>query len=292
MEYDAQIQRLKGLTRQRACGSRVAALGLVCVLLRGTSGIPAYADQIIVTASKDNTLYETATGSTSNAGGTAMFAGRNSQATSSIRRALLWFDIAATVPAGSTITGVQLTMYNDAANAQDESVALHRVAFDWGEGTSVATGGQGSGAAATSGDATWLHTFFNTQLWVQAGGDFQPSASASTIVGATASYTWISTAGMVADVQGWLYDPTTNFGWGVVGNELAPSTAKRFATREEPDTTRRPKLIVEYVPSPVPIPTLSEWGVVTLALFLLVAGTLAVLKRGAIASGEVAHTRV
>jgi len=280
MEYEAPIQRLKGLTGQRACGSRAAALSLVCALLRGASGIPAHADQIIVTASKDNTLYETADGSTSNGAGTATFAGRNSQASNSIRRALLRFDISGDVPAGSTVTSVQLTMYNDAANAQNESVSMHRVLVDWGEGTSIATGGQGSGAAASAGDSTWLHPFFNTQLWNQPGGDFEPSASASTVVGAEAMSVWGSTAAMVADVQSWLDSPTTNFGWCIVGSETAPSTAKRFATREQPDASRRPTLVVEYVPSAFPIPTLSEWGTVLLALLLLVAGALEIVKRG------------
>jgi hypothetical protein len=275
MEHDAQIQRLKGPTGRRVCGSRVAALGLVCVLLRGASGIPAHADQIILTASKDNTLYETADGSTSNGAGTTMFAGRNSQATNSIRRALAWFDVSASVPAGSTIISAQLTMYNDASNEQDESVSLHRVAGDWGEGSSVASGGQG--AAATSGDASWLHTFFNTQLWAQAGGDFQPIASGSTNVGATASYTWGSTAALVADVQSWLDSPTTNFGWCVVGSESAPSTAKRFATHEEADSARHPRLIVDYVPAGVP--AISDWSAVTLALLLAIAGSLQILKR-------------
>ena len=110
MEHDAQIQRLKGLTSPRTCGSRAATLGLVCLLLRGASGVPAHADQIVVTASKDNTLYETADGSTSNGAGTTMFAGRNSQAANSIRRALVWFDVSASISAGSTIIRAQLTM--------------------------------------------------------------------------------------------------------------------------------------------------------------------------------------
>jgi hypothetical protein len=221
-------------------------------------------------------LFESADGSTSNGAGTTMFAGRNSQATNSIRRAVLRFDVSGDVPAGSTITSVQLTMYNDAANVQDESVSLHRVARDWGEGSSVASGGQG--AAATSGDATWLHAFFNAQFWNQPGGDFEPGASASTVVGAEASYVWGSTAAMVADVQSWLDSPTTNFGWCVVGNESASSTAKRFATHEEADSARRPRLIVDYVRPGVP--AISEWGAVALALLLAIVGSTRILKRG------------
>jgi len=246
------------------------------VFFRGGAGIPAHADQIVVTASKDNTLYETPDGSTSNGMGTAMFAGRNSQATDSIRRALVWFDVSANIPAGSMILSAQLTMYNDAANLQGESVSLHRAGGDWGESTSVAGGGQG--AAASFGDATWLHTFFNTEYWNQPGGDFEPSASASTTVGAPGFYTWGSTMGMVEDMQGWLDNPAGNSGWCVLGNESAPSTAKRFATHEEADSSRRPRLIVDFVAPGVP--AISEWGVVAFALLLAITGTLRILNRG------------
>ena len=37
---------------------------------------------------------------------------------------------------------------------------------------------------------------------------------------------------MVADVQGWLDNPASNFGWLMLGDETAIVTAKRFDTRE------------------------------------------------------------
>ena len=37
---------------------------------------------------------------------------------------------------------------------------------------------------------------------------------------------------MVADVQSWLDNPASNFGWLVLGDETAIATAKRFDTRE------------------------------------------------------------
>ncbi len=51
--------------------------------------------------SKDNTLYEDATGSTSNGAGSNTFAG--SINTGPVRRAVLAFEIAGNIPAGSTI---------------------------------------------------------------------------------------------------------------------------------------------------------------------------------------------
>ena len=50
------------------------------------------------------------------------------------------------------------------------------------------------------------------------GGDFSATVSASQSVGAIGQYTW-SSAQMVADVQSWLDNPASNFGWLVLGDE-------------------------------------------------------------------------
>ena len=53
----------------------------------------------------------------------------------------------------------------------------------------------------------------------------------------------------MADVQTWLDDPTTNFGWMLIGQaEEANFTARRFASHE--DTGRAPYLVIDYVPPP------------------------------------------
>jgi spore coat protein A len=51
---------------------------------------------------------------------------------------------------------------------------------------------------------------------------------------------------LAADVQSWLSNPSTNFGWVVVGQEGSNNTAKRFDTREIADPTFRPVLQVTY----------------------------------------------
>ena len=53
-----------------------------------------------------------------------------------------------------------------------------------------------------------------------------------------------SHAQMVADVQGWLDNPTTNYGWILAGDESGATSAKRFATREITIPEFRPRLIV------------------------------------------------
>ncbi len=124
---------------------------------------------------------------------------------------------------------------------------MHRVAKNWGEGTSNATlgaGGGGAGGSATTGDATWLHTFFDTERWEKPGGDFTAAASSSVEVAANGDYVWRS-ATMVDDVQAWVDHPDSNFGWLLRGDENSVSTAKRFGSRE---SGTPPVLLVQFTP--------------------------------------------
>jgi len=54
---------------------------------------------------------------------------------------------------------------------------------------------------------------------------------------------------MVADVQMWVDQPETNFGWLVIGNESERSTAKRFASKDNSTTADHPTLTIVYMPS-------------------------------------------
>jgi len=209
-------------------------------------------------AVKDNTLYDDPTGSLSNGSGEHMFAGNTFG--DFRRRAVIEFDIAGNLPVGSIIDSVELTLYfSRTAAADSANVELHRLLSDWGEGTSDATGEEGSGAPAATNDATWIHTFFNTAFWVLSGGDYSSSTSASTRVGTFFDYgfyTWGSTPEMVADLQGWLDDPPSNHGWILIGDESTFPTSKRFSTRENATMANRPSLTVYYSQAPPPAPVL------------------------------------
>lgn len=201
---------------------------------------------------RDNTLYEDANGALSNGAGRFIFAGRaGATAQDAIRRALIRFDVAGSaIPAGSTVDSVRLRMSMSRTRAGPTAVTLHRVTADWGEAGSDAvgpSGQEGTGTAAEAGDATWIHRFFDTDLWSAAGGDFVTTQSASTQVMTTGLYTWQSTASMVADVQGWLSDGSTNFGWILIGDESASLTAKQFGSRDNSDANSRPKLTIYYL---------------------------------------------
>src|SRR6266851_7002350 len=206
----------------------------------------------------DNTLYQVATADPSqqlsNGAGQRFYVGRTSVGANDIRRGAIKFDLSA-VPAGSTITGVTLTLNLSKTRNGAQNIALHRALMNWGEGTSNAAlagrGGEGIGIQATTGDVSWFYTFFPTQKWTTPGGDFVAIASASTSVNGVGSYPWTG-AGLTADVQQWLNSPVTNFGWIVTGNEASGDTSKEFDTKENTTATARPVLTVNFTPPSPP----------------------------------------
>ena len=128
--------------------SSKAFLTLLFVSLSCTGFESASANIINIMPSKDNTLYEydPAEGDHSNGAGFHFFAGEN--AMGEIRRGVLAFDIAGTIPPGSTITAVSLSMNMSMTPTGAVTVELHKLLADWGEGTSHAPMGEGAGAQA------------------------------------------------------------------------------------------------------------------------------------------------
>jgi hypothetical protein len=212
--------------------------------------LTASAATLTIGASRDNTLYEEVSGALSNGAGPTFFVGKTGGG--GIRRGLIEFDLSA-IPSGSMVESVSLTIFLEQAQSFPTDVTLHEVLAEWGEGASSAGVRGGIGAPATANDATWQHTFSTRSFWTNAGGDFQPIASATLEVGAEGStYTWTSPLGLVADVQGWIDAPATNHGWLLRGDESQTGTAKAFATREASTAIHRPALTVTFTPVPEP----------------------------------------
>jgi hypothetical protein len=145
------------------------------------------------------------------------------------KRGLIEFNIAGAIPAGATITSVSLQMTvgqvagsgggSSGGSGAGETISLYDESQPWGQPTNIAGstyfGGAGHGGAAVTGDTTWNDAFYNTTPWNIAGGDWSSSLTDiadQTVTGSLTSFTWSSTA-MLADVQNWLDDSSTNFGW-------------------------------------------------------------------------------
>ena len=226
---------------------RVLPTTLFSLLLTGTAWAQCPEGTVEIIADRDNTLYEDATGMLSNGSGSYLFAGRTGQGSEPIRRGLIHFDVATAVDPEAVIAGATLQLTLD--QPQDHglhAIGLHDVQADWGEGASVAGMGQGGGGAAMANDATWLNTFFNTATWTTAGGDFDTTASASTVSGGTDGvFVWQS-LDMVNDAQDWLDTPGTNYGWLVMGTEGGGTTSLRFGSRE--NSGNEPTLCLELCP--------------------------------------------
>ncbi|MFO1492884.1 MAG: PQQ-dependent sugar dehydrogenase [Kiritimatiellia bacterium] len=204
---------------------------------------------------QDNTMYYES--DNSNAVGPHLFAGVN--ANFHPRRALLRFDLSA-LPASITVQAASLRLVMNQGPTAAHDFRLHRVLESWGEGTSDAGTPGGTGAAPTSGDATWHHRFYSATTWSAAGGSFAATASATTqVTNATGAYTWSATP-MVNDVRAWLDNPSTNFGWILRGADEAQSfTAKRFSSRENATAADRPALSVTYQVVPPPPTRRQAW---------------------------------
>ncbi len=192
----------------------------------------------------DNTIYNES-GTSSNGAGAYLFSGRTNGG--NVRRALVKFALT-DIPSNATITSVSLAMRVSRvpSSGVTGNFSLRKITADWGEGTSDAGGNEGGGANATTNDATWSHRLFNTQTWTNPGGDFSATVSATTSIAGVGSYTWASTPELVADVQGWLSNPSSNFGWIIIGDETTNLTAKRFDSRSSTTSANRPVLTVQY----------------------------------------------
>jgi hypothetical protein len=168
-------------------------------------------------------------------------------------RALLKFEVSSSVPVGASITQVNLIVVVVKAPAQgvNSNFVLHRLLQDWGEG---GKGGPSGGMPASVGEATWLSRFHPATLWTvpggQAGTDYAEAPSSVAFVSGLDLYEFTSSAGMIADVQSWVDDPGSNFGWMLkTESEGDNATARRFASRENLFGDA-PQLVVKYTMAP------------------------------------------
>lgn len=237
------------------------------LLLASIYSIASYADVVTLVASKDASIFQN-NPDYSNGGGPGIFSGTSG--TGSPRRALIAFDMTS-IPAGAIITSVQLTLtLGLVANGGPPSatIGLYALTQSWGQGTTggtaTAINGTGQGYPANPGDATWNSAHYSATTptqWATPGGDHASTASATLFLNnntAGSSFTWLSTPQLVANAQGWLNNPATNFGLELINaDEVSSSTLFAFYSSEWDNTqnggsaSQVPQLQVTYtVPEP------------------------------------------
>jgi hypothetical protein len=244
---------------RKTIAARGASFGFV-VLSWLTVVTPSIAEIMTFGAAKDATLYESLNGALSGGGEDGIFAGLTGQTFNGpedARRGLLQFDLGG-IPAGATINSVSLRLHVIMApgGAGPRPMTMHRLLGDWGEGNTVDPDhpNGGSGGTALNGDATWTHQFRPGDPWTTPGGDFVAQLSATTNVPAGGAVTWNSSPGLVADVNSWLTNPASNFGWLIKDAENLTRTARRFSSSENSTAANRPLLTIDFTVPPTRTP--------------------------------------
>ncbi|MEO8429101.1 MAG: DNRLRE domain-containing protein [Verrucomicrobiota bacterium] len=163
-------------------------------------------------------------------------------------RGLFGFDFAGRIPPSATITSasLRLTVTKVPTGGGVNSVfELRRVLQPWGEGNKTST----QGGVASAGEASWNDRLAGTASWTMPGGqigaDFSIVVSATAPVAGLGNVTFVSGPGLIVDVQAWVVNAGTNLGWALLSqSEDQPETARRFASREDPNNA--PQLVIEY----------------------------------------------
>jgi hypothetical protein len=188
------------------------------------------------------------------------FAGMNSGTTQNYTRtrALLRFDLSS-LPTNTAILAVSLQL--EVTREPDEPpnnapFGLHRMLRAWGEGNKSPLTQPGRGLPADAGEATWNCAFHPTNTWTTPGGtpdvDFSSVESSSQFIYGVGDspYRFETTPELVADVEDWVNNPASNFGWMLLcDDELSNFTARRFGTREDVDFP--PLLEIDYLVPPL-----------------------------------------
>jgi len=249
MQFTHGFERTDGPAHARFGAARRRP-GLAAVFVLAAAPLAtAVAGEVTLSPAADTTIFE-ADPDASNGAGDGVFLGRTStMGGGAIRRGLIDFDVAASIPAGSRILAVELTMHLTQAGGPpvERPASLHRLLADWGEAGSVSPGGQG--APAEPGDATWTRRFFPDVDWSMPGGDAAAGPSATTLIGfEPAPFTWGPTETLRLDVQAFLDDPGSDHGWLILGDESTAGTSRRMFSREADDDALRPALRVRFAP--------------------------------------------
>jgi len=176
-----------------------------------------------------------------------MIAGTNGQDEDS--RSLLAFNLTA-IPSNAVVSSAALTVKVvklAPGFPSSGTMDLRRLLVAWSDGAATWTNRLTSIRWSTNGAAAPV--------------DFTNSITQSITVTAQTTYTFVSNSNMVADVQRWVNNPASNFGWIII-SELQGTlfTECKFGTRE--NSGNEPSLTVQFTVPATP-PALTPLSILT-----------------------------
>jgi hypothetical protein len=202
------------------------AIALLCLVLVAWCGsaATAFAASVTLNPADDTFISEYVSFANPNGTSTEMVIGtQGNNVGGPTSRGLIQFDLSS-IPSGAVVNSVTLRMRATMAPASPVSseFMLHRVLFPW-DGL----------------ESTWTVRLDPDENWAEPGGeagtDFSATPSGAVQVSGVGTYTFASTAQLVEDVNGWLTNPASNYGWLMkTENESVRFTARRWASREAP----------------------------------------------------------
>jgi hypothetical protein len=157
-------------------------------------------------------------------------------------RALLQFNLNGSIPSNAVVTATTLNMKvikTGPGIPPATTMDLRKMLRTWGESS-----------------ATWSNCLPSTP-WSTNGAaapvDFSSAVSQTISVSGAGSYSYASNPNLVADVQSWVSNPGSNFGWIIISeSQGTPSTLCLFGSREDPADA--PSLIAQFtIPATPPM---------------------------------------
>jgi hypothetical protein len=215
------------------------ALGFFGILIATSS----FAASMTLTPNADAELRQASPLGVFGSGTTMVSGGLGSNAGNTLRRSLLRFELADAIPSGASITAVELTVQvvlMVPPSPVSSNFELHRLLRPWRESA-----------------VTWTWADNPISPWGTGGAgrddDALPTGSASVFVSGLGQYVFESTPELVADVQLWVDDPSSNAGWLLRSDTESPFTARHFGTRENASNPARLTIVYEVAVTPDPV---------------------------------------
>jgi hypothetical protein len=168
-------------------------------------------------------------------------------------RGLMKFDLS-DIPLGATINSVAVKLsVVFTPGGPGSTFELHRVLQEWFEGNKGAS--VQFGEPATEGETTWNDRAFGSAPWAAPGAtssaDIVLTPSSTVTMNGLARYVFAATPTLIADVQTWANNPSSNYGWLINSASPASQTARRIGSRESGSATA-PTLEITFTP-PAPL---------------------------------------